>query len=381
MQPQLLGAYFDILQDRFSQNSFPLSFLSDTFTDVEAWQKEARAAVKNLLSYTPSKMPLDEMVHESYVKDGLLYKHVSYAQPYGPRTQGILMCPEKAGGILPGILALHDHGGFKYYGKEKITWPRNHPPIMEEYKDLYYEGRAWAAELARRGYAVFVPDLFLWGSRKMRIEDIPAWYCRDVYKGLCAPVDSEEHILAYNKFCADKETDIAKAFTETGITWPGLMVADDMRAMDFLASQPNVDENNLSCGGLSGGGQRTVYLSAMDERVKCSVCVGLMSTFEEVALYKIYTHTWMMYLPGLVNLMDFTDLYSLHGKKPTMVLFSTDDPLFTPKGQEDANTRLEAIYTKMGVPELYTGIFYPGVHRFDIEMQEEAFSFYDKWLK
>ena len=381
MQPQLLGAYFEVLRDKFSRQAYPLSYLSDAHSDVDVWCQEARAAVKCLLSYEPPEVPLNPEVHDSYVKDGLLYRHISYAQPYGPRTEGILMSPEKAVGKLPGVLGLHDHGGFKYYGKEKITAPKNPPPIMKAYQELYYGGRAWAAALAKRGYVVFVPDLFFWGSRKMRIEDVPDWYGREAYEGLVAPVDSEEYILAYNKFCADKETDIAKAFTETGITWPGMMVYDDIRAMDFLASLPDVDAENLSCGGLSGGGQRTVYLSAIDERVKCSVCVGLMSTFEEVALYKVYTHTWMMYLPGLVNLMDFTDLYSLHGKKPTMVLYSTNDALFTPKGQEDAHARLEKIYAKMGAPELYTGIFFPGAHRFDVEMQEKAFEFYDKWMK
>ena len=88
-----------------------------------------------------------------------------------------------------------------------------------------------------------------------------------------------------------------------------------------------------------------------------------------------------MYIPGLTTLMDFTDLYSLHGKKPTMVLYDIDDNLFTPKGQEDADKRLREIYTKMGAPDLYRGHFFPGPHKFDIEMQETAFKFFDEWLK
>jgi len=375
---QIMGQYYEAIKDLMSKQCYPMSYLACDHDDVVKWQSSAREKVRKLLSYDPPETPLDPITHDTYIKDGLVYKHISYAQPYGPRTEGILMRPEQSTGKLPAVLGLHDHGAFKYYGKEKITAPKHHPPIMKSYQEQYYGGRAWAAELAMRGYIVFVPDLFLWGSRKIQIDDVPEWYATQA--GLEQPVDSVEHIEAYNQFAAEKETDIAKTFTEAGTTWPGFMLHDDMRALDFLLAQPEADHDNIGCGGLSGGGQRTVFLAAMDERVKCSACVGFMTTSEELALYMVYTHTWMAYVPGLTNLMDFTDLYSMHGKKPTMVLFDTDDELFTQKGQEDADKRLRHIYEKMGAPELYHGQFFPGLHKFDVEMQEVAFGFFDKWL-
>ena len=408
----ILGNYHGAVADILSQKRYPMSFLSDKYgaRDVEPWREEARTKVRKLLSFNPPDVPLAPETHDRYVKDGLVYKRVSYAQPYGPRTEGILMYPEGAdrgaggdggggrggadggaggggadGGAdggrvekLPGVLALHDHGGFKYYGKEKITDPKDKPAIMRAYQEHYYGDRAWASELAKRGYIVFVPDVFLWGSRKMRIEDVKDEYVEETAK---YPAGGEAHVLAYNAFASKHEDIIAKSLLEAGTTWPGMMLYDDMRAVDFLLSQPQTDAGNIGCGGLSGGGLRTVFLSAMDERVKCGVCVGFMSTAAEFALYKTFTHTWMMYLPGLTNLMDFPDLYSLHGRKPTMTLYDEDDDLFTPEGQHGADCRLRAIYEKMGVPEMYEGHFYPGPHKFDIEMQQTAFVFYDKWMK
>ncbi len=40
---------------------------------------------------------------------------------YGPRTVAWVLRPAGVRDPLPGVLALHDHGGFKFYGKEKIA--------------------------------------------------------------------------------------------------------------------------------------------------------------------------------------------------------------------------------------------------------------------
>jgi dienelactone hydrolase len=369
-----------MLTDRLSRLTYPLSYLNGKFSDVDAWREEAREEVWKLLLFAPPDIPLDTRELDSYIRDGVEYRHVSYAQPYGPRTEGILMKPEDAEGKLPGVVALHDHSGYKYYGKEKITSPTGLCESVIDLQAKAYGGRGWAHELAKRGYIVFAPDNFLWGSRKIEPDDLPDWYV-SAHADLSAPRGSEAYIAEYNKFAGFLETDITKALTEAGMTWPGLMLYDDMRAVDFLLAQPETDEYNIGCGGLSGGGLRTVYLAGMDERIKASVCVGFMSTAEEFAPYKVHTHTWMMYLPGLTPLMDFTDLYALRGRKPGMVQYDTDDRLFTQKGMRDAHNRLTDIYTKMDAPKLYTGMFFPGPHKFDVMMQNAAFKFFDKWLK
>ena len=374
----LMSEYFGALTAHLDTLTYPMSYLAEAYNDVEAWQAEARAAVQKLLCVEHTVGAANAEVLDTYEQNGLTYTHVRYQEPFGLPTEGILLRPIGVEGKLPGVLALHDHGAFKYYGKEKLLYPKDHPEILHAYKDRYYGGRAWAEEVARLGYVVFVPDMWLWGSRKMGVREMTEEYVEAVEKH---PVDSPEHIAAYNVFAAEHEHIIAKILTHSGLTWPGLMVDADMRALDFLAAQANVDVENLGCCGLSGGGLRTVFLAAMDARIKASVCVGFMCSTRELAAYKTYIHTWMMYLPGLSHLMDFADLYALHGKKPIMVQFDEEDQLFTPKGQEEAHARLTEVYRKMGAPELYSGLFFPGPHKFDVPMQEAAFAFFDRWLK
>jgi len=73
--------------------------------------------------------PADMRVERRWNADGLVGEELSYSVGYGPRTWAWLLKPADAAGPLPGVLALHGHDGFKYYGKEKIAdGPKPTPP-------------------------------------------------------------------------------------------------------------------------------------------------------------------------------------------------------------------------------------------------------------
>jgi dienelactone hydrolase len=192
---------------------------------------------------------------------------------------------------------------------------------------------------------------------------------------------SRPYIEAYNAFVSGHETNIAKTLFLSGTTWPGIMAWEDRRALDYLLTRPEVDPSRVGCGGLSGGGLRTIYLAALDPRVRCAVCAGFMSTLDEMLEEKVRHHTWMFHVPHLAELMDLPDLASLHAPLPLMVLNDRDDPLWTPAGEEKADKNLRAVYEKMGAGSHYRGMFYPGPHKFDLPMQKDAFDWFDTWLK
>jgi hypothetical protein len=57
-----------------------------------------------------------------------------------------------------------------------------------------------------------------------------------------------------------------------------------------------------------------------------------------------------------------------------------DDDLFTEKGMKAADQRLAAHYRSVGQPKAYRGEFFPGPHKFDLEMQASAFVWLRNWL-
>ena len=377
---KLLGNYAVMAEKIADSCRYPFSFLADDWDDISIWQRLVRGKVFELLSYNPPRTVLNPRILKSFEYDGVQTELVSWDEPFGPPTEAYFMRPsgsEKNNGKLPAVVALHDHSGFKYYGKEKITAFPDEPEILQDFKAGCYGGASWATRLAKRGYAVLAPDIFLWGSRKMIAEEVPAEFTAGLEgkeKG------SREYIEAYNAFTGDYETFIAKSLFMAGATWPGVMLYEDMRAVDYLLTRDDIDPDRIGCGGLSGGGEQTIFLTGMDSRIKCSVCAGFMTTFAKMVKYNIASHTWMAHVPHLSNLMDLPDLISLSGGMPLLVQHDEQDDLFSPEGQRESHNKLQRIFGKMGREGMYNGRFYPGGHQFSIRMQDEAFDWFDRWL-
>ena len=126
---------------------------------------------------------------------------------------------------------------------------------------------------------------------------------------------------------------------------------------------------------------RTVFMGALDARIKCAVPVGFMTTWRDFVLNKSVTHTWMTYVPLLPRELDFPEILGLRAPLPTLVLNDSDDELYTLPEMKRADAILREVFEKAGAGDRYRCSFYPGPHKFDPAMQAEAFRWFDKWLK
>jgi len=255
--------------------------------------------------------------------------------------------------------------------------------MMVPHQERYYGGRAWANELARQGYVVLVSDSFAFASRRVLFKDmseIPGGHCAT--KGLSDDkLERQENIDAYNRWAGEHEHILSKSLFCAGTTWPGVFLSEDKIALDILANRKDVDSDRLGCAGLSGGGLRSVYLGGLDKRIKCSISVGFMTTWADFLLNKAYTHTWMTYTPLLPKYLEFPEILGLRAPLPTMTLNNNQDQLFTLAEMQKADDIMKQVFNKAGSPENYKGAFYDGLHKFDVAMQQDAFDWFDKWLK
>jgi len=102
------------------------------------------------------------------------------------------------------------------------------------------------------------------------------------YVGLCIdPWGAGERTTIHGVFeDHGDENNLGAALMNIGESLMGIQITDNIRGVDLLSSLPYVDGENIGATGSSGGGNQTMWLAAMDERVKAAVPVVSSGTFE-----------------------------------------------------------------------------------------------------
>src|SRR4051794_4127146 len=129
MKPDL-GNLYPLLKTQSERAPRSLSYLAQEWPDREAWKARARARMHELLAYTPQGAPLAPEARDRRPRQGYTQETVSFASAKGVRVNGVFLLPERARTPLPTVVAIHDHGGFYYFGKEKIVENDAEPAIL-----------------------------------------------------------------------------------------------------------------------------------------------------------------------------------------------------------------------------------------------------------
>lgn len=322
-------------------------------------------------------------VERRWSASGLAGEDISYSVGYGPRTRAWVLKPAGAAGPLPGVLALHGHDGFKYYGKEKIAdGPEPALPVIAALRRHYYQGRAFANDLARRGFVVLVPDAFGWGSRRFPLEEMPPLIQRlgELNAGTVPPDafpgEVPANVARYNAAAWHHEHLTEKYCALLGTTLAAVIAHEDRLALQHLRARPDTTGQTASIG-LSGGGCRSALLRATTSgELTAAAVVGMMGSYDSLLDHNVIDHTWMLVPAGLAARADWPDLAACQAPAPLLVQYNRGDELFPIAGAQAAHERITAHYADAGAPDAYTGRFYDGPHKFDQAMQRDAFA----WL-
>jgi len=346
---------------------------------------EHRQRVKKILSlpgFDDKALPRDIKLERTWTKDGVTGTEYSWDVGYGPRTFAWLLRPEGVEGPLPGVVALHGHDGFKTLGKEKIAdGPDEMLSSLADLRNLYYEGTAFATELAKQGFTVLVPDVFMWSSRKHPPENF-APEARRVSEtmesaGRLGAAWTPE-IRQYESAARLTERYFDQYSRTAGTSIAAIVSYEDRLAANFLVSLKQYTRaGGVGCIGLSGGGARSALLQGACDHIRAAVIVGMMSTYEHLLTRYVETHTHILFPQGLADFGDYPDLAGARVPSPLLVQYAINDGIFSIEGMRAADERFREIYTQSGAADRYHGEFFPGPHKFDIEMQKKAF----QWLK
>jgi dienelactone hydrolase len=368
-----LGSLYPEVRKLAEANRYAFSFTNGKFRTFEEFKKASREKILELLLYRPEKVdPRAQVLERADCGDHVREKVVFSTSPHF-RVPSYLLIPKKRKGPSPAVIDLHSHGGMFLFGKEKVVDLGKNHPAMTAYHEQNYSGRPTATALVRRGYVVMTIDAFFFGERRLMM-DAEGKYGTDRAKY------SLRDVNRLNQTCRAKEATLVKALALAGATWPGIVFQDDIRTVDYLVSRPEVDPKRIGCVGISMGGYRAAYLSALDDRIAAGCVVGFMSTVKPMIRRHIDTHSFVHFLTGLHRFLDLPDVASLAAPRALFVQQCARDKLFPPEGMKEAVEKIARVYKKAGAGKKFRGRFYDEPHRFTRAMQDEAFAWLDEQL-
>jgi dienelactone hydrolase len=340
--------------DRFDSLAFSLSryrevtprlaFRAETAGEAEEWKRAAREKLLELLGPMPREVvPLQVELGEPKAKSGYTRRTVTFATRPTMSAFGYVLAPDNLTTPGPAVLCIPGHGR----GVDEIVG------IDENGKDRdHLDGyqHDFAVQCAQKGYVTLALEPLGFGHRRD-----PAARKRSLSQSSCQPAAGAALMLG-----------------ETMAAW---RTWDAMRALDVLATLPQVDPYRMAMMGISGGGTITLYTAALDDRIKVAMLSGSFCTFRD-CIFSL-SHCIDNYVPNILNWFEMADLTGLIAPRYVFCEGGTDDNIFPEPGVRAALQAAGRIYRTLGVPERLDYAFFRGGHSFD---GEAAFARMHEWL-
>ncbi len=200
-----------------------LAYLEKAYTDKASWEKrkyELRPCMLQALQLSPmpAKPKSKPIITNKRVMDGYTIENIAIETLPGVYVSGSLYKPLKFKGKIPVVLCPDGHFGDGRYRAD---------------------GQYRYATLARMGAMAISYDLFAWGESLLQFDG------KDHRRSLAMTVQA----------------------------------LNSMRILDYMLSLKEADPDRVAITGASGGGSQTMLITALDDRIKLSVPVVMLSSY------------------------------------------------------------------------------------------------------
>lgn len=284
---------------------------------ARAWQAALRTRLAALLKIDDllrrgDAMALEPKQLSSSEKDGYRVEEIEINSTTNRRLRVIVTFPASNDGPCPAVVCIGGHGSTLYSPYDETTVSGD--PARLKVDLFHYQG--FGTALAKRGVVTISTTVSQ----------------HDVY--------------------------------EDGRLLMGERLWDLMRCVDYLESLSEVDRSRIGCAGLSLGGEMAMWLGAMDERIAATVSAGFLTTMDHME----QDHCMCWKFPGLRELVDFADIYSLIAPRPLQCQNGLQEPpsqFYVPLARQ-AMREVRSIYDNMDRPENETLDVHEGGHVIDL---------------
>lgn len=317
------------------------------------WRRKLKTKVVDLLGgLEEPRCDLQPQVSKRTRMDGYTRERVVFQSRENLSIPAWVLIPERqespsAAGTpqrLPAMICLHGHGP----GKDDIVGINDDGTQRTEYAG--YE-QDFAIQAVRHGFFVIAPDMYGFGERRDRIEQMQT-----------------------------KDTSSCRQPSMVGIlmgrTVTGIRTYDVMRCVDYLLTRPEVNEKRIGLMGISGGGQVTTFAAAVDERISAALISGYLAYWKD-SIISIH-HCPDNYVPSLLQYAEMPDIACLIAPRPVFFENGTRDGIFPLKSARAAFRSVKSAYGVLGVEHRCEMEVFEGEHSF---WGKKGFPFLERWLK
>ena len=297
---------------------FP-NYTKATWTEkAETLRQQIRVA--NGLVPTHEPTPLNAQIFGKIEREDYSIEKVFFESFPGFFTTGNLYRPRGKTGPFPGIVSPHGH------------WGRGR---LEDIERGSIPARG--INFAKQGYVIFAYDMIGYNDSGKQLEH----RFGGTHEGLW------------------------------GLSAMGLQLQNGIRAIDFLQSLPDVDKERIGCTGASGGGTQTFILTAVDERIKVSAPVNMISaTMQGGCLCEN--------APNLRLDASNLEIGALMAPRPLLLVSCTGD--WTAKTPTVEYPAIKSIYAHFGAEDKIHQVQVDAEHNYNKESREAVYAWFAKWL-
>ena len=317
--------------------SYKIPSMNNSHNDAEKFtsgQEKHRKLLSSLLGDLPkSHTVASARLIRKEQHEGYTLEYLDMDLNGVERVPAILLVPDNIDKKAPCMLYCHAHFGTYGIGKDELLNGRS---VMPAYAPVY----------AKKGILTLAIDSWCFGDRS-----------------------------------GNTEMDAFKKMLWHGQTLFGMMLYDEMRALDYLLSRPEADTRRVGVFGLSMGATKAWWLSALDTRITTCLDLCCMTGFHELmAERNLKAHGIYYYVPALLKHFETKTINELIAPRPHVSLNGRNDDLTPPKGVEKVRDHLVPIYERFGRAEDCQIALFDCGHEELPEMRKIILQWLDKYL-
>ena len=152
-------------------------------------------------------------------------------------------------------------------------------------------------------------------------------------------------------------------------------LADEMRALDYMMTRPEIDKNRIGLTGNSGGGTQTSVLMAMDDRIACAAPGTFISSRKAISDAGVSQDSEQIWPAATLNGFDHVSTIMMMAPKPVDILAVRYD-FFPIEGAVDTYNEAKRFYDMFGKGDNLRFSYDYIIHTYSDPLIEAAASFF-----